>query len=50
MNRSLDKTETVPEINWSLSELEGIVYDFITFNPKNMKENEETRFRPTHVK
>ena len=49
-SKSLDQTETIPEINWSLSELEGIVYDFITFNPKNMKEAEETRFKPSDVK
>lgn len=23
-----------PEVNWSLSELEGVVYDFINYHPK----------------
>jgi hypothetical protein len=46
---SLNKSETQPEVNWSLSELENIVYDFVNF-PKSNKEAEETRFKPMDVK
>tara|TARA_B110000285_G_C15027067_1_gene564709 strand:- start:438 stop:887 length:450 start_codon:yes stop_codon:yes gene_type:complete len=29
--------DLIPEVNWSLSELESIVYDFVNYNPKREK-------------
>ena len=36
-------------MNWSLSELESIVYDFVNYNPKRDKALDESRFRPLDV-
>jgi GTPase Era involved in 16S rRNA processing len=38
------------DVNWTLSELESIVYDFINFNPKqHNQEYIETAFKPMDV-
>lgn len=45
-----EKTETIPDINLSLSELESIVYDFVTYDPKKVKnELENSSFKPRDV-
>lgn len=49
-NSNFEKTETIPDINLSLSELESIVYDFVTYDPKKAKnEMENSFFKPRDV-